>query len=245
VVVCVVCGGVWWCVVVCGVVCGVCGGGGGGWCGSVWTSAQQCAALQGGQGGGQRGRPGGLPGGRAPHQSWSTRGRRVTARSHTLRAWLVNLRGGSGVRGPGWHVVFDNTLAGPRASATLAPRAKPPAATTALNRPSGDHPSHDTQPPAPARVLRTPPHPTHPHPHLTPCIPPPCSPHTLQPAHPGGAPVPHLHLRVAQPDRHVAVEHVDRALVHRARAPEVLLLLLPLRVLRGRAAGGAGAAQGR
>ena len=44
--------------------------------------------------------------------------------------------------------------------------------------------------------------------------------------------VAHLHLRVLQPGGGVGVRHVQRALPHTARPPEVLLPLLPLRVLR-------------
>lgn len=43
--------------------------------------------------------------------------------------------------------------------------------------------------------------------------------------------VPHLHLRVLEPDLYRVVVDVQRPLPHRPRPPEVLLLLLPLRVL--------------
>ncbi len=45
--------------------------------------------------------------------------------------------------------------------------------------------------------------------------------------------VPHLHLRVLEPHAGVGVRHVQRALPDAPRAPEVLLPLLPYRVLRG------------
>ena len=43
--------------------------------------------------------------------------------------------------------------------------------------------------------------------------------------------VAHLHLRVLEPGGGVGVRDVQRALPHAARPPEVLLPLLPLRVL--------------
>jgi len=45
--------------------------------------------------------------------------------------------------------------------------------------------------------------------------------------------VPHLHLRILEPHAGVGVRYVQRALPDAPRAPEVLLPLLPYRVLRG------------